>query len=68
MVYQWNIRLDSRVLENDMLERFAKFAEPSDGLATAKQFAKYLHLPVDHPTAMELFDIYDSVWTLLRWS
>ena len=44
-----------------MLERFAKFAEPSDGLATAKQFAKYLHLPVDHPTAMELFDIYDSV-------
>lgn len=57
------IRLDSRVLENEMMVRFAKFAEPSDGLATPKQFAKYLHLPVDHPKAMELFEIYDSVRT-----
>ncbi|XP_032786946.2 lysophosphatidylcholine acyltransferase isoform X3 [Daphnia magna] len=51
--------LDARVLETDFLEKFAKFADHSTGLADAKQFAKYLHLPVDHPKAMELFDIND---------
>lgn len=48
------------MLENDFMEKFSKFADPVDGLVTAKRFATYLHLPVDHPKAMELFDIYDS--------
>lgn len=52
------------MLETDFLEKFAKFADQSTGLADAKQFAKYLHLPVDHPKAMELFDINDSVYPL----
>lgn len=56
--------LDARVLESDFLEKFAKFADHSTGLADAKQFAKYLHLPVDHPIAKELFDINDSVYPL----
>ncbi len=55
------------MLENDFMEKFSKFADPVDGLVTAKRFATYLHLPVDHPKAMELFDIYDSVCTTL-WS
>lgn len=53
--------LDARVLENDFLEKFAKFANPSTGLVTANEFAKYLHLPVDHEKAKELFRIYDQV-------
>ncbi|XP_046639662.1 lysophosphatidylcholine acyltransferase-like isoform X1 [Daphnia pulicaria] len=52
--------LDARVLETDFLEKFAKFADASSGLATAKQFARYLRLPVEHPKAMEIFEIYDS--------
>lgn len=52
------------MLETDFLEKFAKFADHSTGLADAKQFAKYLHLPVDHPKAMELFDINDLVYPL----
>lgn len=59
-------RLDTRVLENDFMEKFSKFADPVDGLVTAKRFATYLHLPVDHPKAMELFDIYDSVYTTVE--
>lgn len=54
-------RLDTQVLENDFMERYAKFADPSDGLVNAKRFANYLHLPVDHPQAKEIFEIYDSV-------
>jgi hypothetical protein len=56
--------LDARVLETDFLEKFAKMADASSGLATAKQFARYLRLPVEHPKAMEIFEIYDSVCTL----
>ncbi|XP_046440192.1 lysophosphatidylcholine acyltransferase-like isoform X2 [Daphnia pulex] len=52
--------LDARVLETDFLEKFAKMADASSGLATAKQFARYLRLPVEHPKAMEIFEIYDS--------
>jgi len=52
------------VLETDFLEKFAKFADPASGLSTAKQFARYLRLPVDHPKAVEIFEIYDSVCTL----
>jgi hypothetical protein len=59
----FSVSLDARVLETDFLEKFAKFADPSNGLTTAKQFARYLHLPVDHPKAMEIFGIYDSVCT-----
>lgn len=59
-------RLDTQVLENDFMIRFAKFADHSNGLVNAKQFASYLHLPVDHPMAMEIFDIYDSVGALKR--
>jgi len=53
-------RLDTNVLEADFLVKFAEFADRSTGLATAKQFASYLHLPVDHPKVMELFHFYDS--------
>lgn len=54
-------RLDTNVLEEDFLVKFAKFAHRSTGLATAKHFASYLHLPVDHPKATRLFHLYDSV-------
>jgi hypothetical protein len=62
---RFSFSLDAKVLEIDFLEKFAKFAEPSNGLANAKQFARYLHLPVDHLKAMEIFGIYDSVCTVL---
>ena len=48
-------------MEVDFLETFAKIADPLDGLLTAKRFASYLQLPVDHPKATELFQIYDTV-------
>ena len=56
-----NCSLDINVMEVDFLETFAKIADPLDGLLTAKQFANYLQLPVDHPKTMELFQIYDTV-------
>ena len=62
---RFSFSLDAKVLEIDFLQKFAKFAEPSNGLANAKQFARYLHLPVDHLKAMEIFGIYDSVCTVL---
>ena len=53
--------LDINVMEVDFFETFAKIADPLDGLLTAKRFASYLQLPVDHPKATELFQIYDTV-------
>lgn len=52
--------LGQRVVEDEFLTSFMKFADSADGLASILRFANYLHLPVDHPKVVELFHIFDS--------
>lgn len=52
--------LGQRVVEDEFLTSFMKFADSADGLASAERFASYLHLPVDHPKVEELYQIFDS--------
>jgi len=52
--------LGQRVVEDELLPNFMKFADSADGLSSISRFANYLHLPVDHPKVVELFHIFDS--------
>ena len=53
--------LGQRVVEDEFLPSYMKFANSADGLSSILRFASYLHLPVDHPKVVELFHIFDSV-------
>jgi len=52
--------LGQRVVEDEFMTSYLKFANVEDGLASVDRFASYLHLPVDHPKVVELYRIFDS--------
>ena len=54
--------LGQRVVEDEFMTSYLKFANVEDGLASVDRFASYLHLPVDHPKVVELYRIFDSVF------
>ncbi len=52
-------KLELRVILNYFLSSFARMANRELGTADIVSFAAYLHLPVDHPIVIELFNLYD---------